>query len=180
LETWLESKLSVRAVGNKKTKFEVFKLAPVGIPASDYEFTLADLEEMTKQLEETLHALHKTKWVHLDIRSSNVVLYEPKGRRRRWFLIDSEYATKIGKKVPKKRYTENYFGELADGKHDFDQLSRMIHKLTQAVITNEQLKTLIVKLEGWSLPAKQVPETIFFFAFLFEFLNFSNTLKTPC
>jgi hypothetical protein len=112
--------------------FDVFTLVPVGIPASDWEFdTVEEIQQLLEDLTQTLTSLHRLKWAHLDIRNSNVVLHDPRGANRRWHLIDSEYAVQLGETVPKKRYTEAYAGCPATPNHDFDQLSKMVRKLTQ-------------------------------------------------
>ena len=104
-------------------------LVPVGIPANSWQFNDLECKTLHEQLTSTLKGLHKTGWVHLDIRSSNVVLWEPFTPQQRWFLVDSEYAQKIGQPVPKKRYTEEYENQPADPKHDFLQLAAMLQKL---------------------------------------------------
>lgn len=107
----------------------VFVLEPVGIPANYWRFNEDDCKNLQSQLTATLHALHKVGWVHLDIRSHNVVLWEPFSAECRWFLVDSEYVQRIGQPVPKKRYTEEYENQPATPEHDFMQLEAMMRKL---------------------------------------------------
>lgn len=88
----------------------------VGIPANDYRHTGPGLAKLAEQLKQTLAHLHKLGWVHLDIRASNVVLWEP-GTAHEWYLVDCEYALPVGELVPNKRYT---------GPMQIDQQSRSL------------------------------------------------------
>lgn len=147
--------------------YEVFNLVPVGIPASDWEFdAVGEIQQLLDDLTKTLTSLHRLGWVHIDIRTSNVVLHDPRGDNRRWHLIDSEYAVRLGEAVPKKRYTEAYAGCPATPKHDFDQLSKMVRKLTQGfddAVLNAALDNL--SLDGEEQKSMQVA-SLFMFSFL--------------
>jgi hypothetical protein len=127
------------------TTYPVFVLAPVGIPADHYPFQGHEAQELVSNLVDTLRGIHRLEWTHLDLRLSNVVIYEPRGALRRWYLIDSEYATKIGDPVPKKRYTGHYAGEKAEAVHDFAQLRGMMSFL----LTSEQIND---RLSCWTGP----------------------------
>ncbi len=113
----------------QRLELEVFVLAPVGIPLTDLELGTSELIRLRDQLTQTLEALHKQGWVHLDIRASNIVLFEPDTQHSRFFLIDCEYAVNVGQTVPRKRYTTACEGEKAEAKHDFDQLTNMLANL---------------------------------------------------
>jgi hypothetical protein len=97
---------------------------------------------LVSNLVDTLRGIHRLEWTHLDLRLSNVVIYEPRGALRRWYLIDSEYATKIGDPVPKKRYTGHYAGQKAEAVHDFAQLRGMMSFL----LTSEQINDRFLEI----------------------------------
>jgi len=132
---------------NKEREYRVFVLAPVGIPADLWDFRDEDMVEMGAQIATTLRELHKKKWVHLDIRASNIVLWDPRSHRRRWILVDSEWAVRIGQPVPQKRYTDEYCGQPALPKYDFLQLRSMLEKMRKGAKAEEQLSRLFRDLE---------------------------------
>lgn len=115
-----------------RSPHDALELVPVGIPLTDLEPTQDVLRLVFHQLKETLAAIHAKQWVHLDIRASNVVLFEPGTDHSRFYLIDCEYAAKIGDTVPNKRYTGKYAGQKAAANHDFEQLNGMLTMLGYA------------------------------------------------
>jgi len=95
----IEKKIESGVVTRKRTRSRAdltffYELVPAGLDVLPTDFPKA-----IPVLIDVVQNLHKMGWVHLDIRWANVI-FEPINEK--YFLIDCEFATKIGENLPCK------------------------------------------------------------------------------
>jgi hypothetical protein len=127
-------------VGGERFSVE---LVPVGLAMSaDGPETMNDVVMAFACMVHALFQIHAKGWCVMDLRWPNIVRFRESstGKGYRFYIIDCEYATRIGDAVPS--VIQHHFSSLASAavssKHDWHMLAAMARRVNQRSSMNDR------------------------------------------